>query len=114
MYPRNEKALILQGRLDPSKRSFDYERGWPSYYDIHSRMNSAGIRGAQIFIRKLALNSSDFALSECAVHPLWCVTKVSGLASTENTFYEHLSKRSVNIELQKCTVIAIYFVRARS
>jgi hypothetical protein len=43
------------------------------------------------------------------------VMRDEGLISKENVFYEHPEKmRRLHIKLQECTVIAIYFVRARS
>jgi hypothetical protein len=39
-----------------------YERGWPSYYIINARGKSVGVRGIQICVRKLTLNSSVCAL----------------------------------------------------
>ena len=53
-----------------------YERGWPSYFIVVRREKIVGVRGAQICVRKLAANASDFATSECLVFSI--VTRDNG------------------------------------
>ena len=53
-----------------------YELGWPSYYNIYYCRENVEVRVVQIFVRKLAANSSVFALFECAALPLKRVTRV--------------------------------------
>jgi len=62
------------------------ERGWPKNYNIPAGMKNVDVRKLKICVRKLAANSSDCGVSECAAFPLQRATTVVKLASTENIF----------------------------
>jgi len=47
-----------------------YEHGWPSYCNIYCSMKNVDVRVVQICVRKLAANSGDCAIFECAALPL--------------------------------------------
>jgi hypothetical protein len=50
--------------------SLGYERGWPSFFIVVRRRKNVDVRGVQICVIKLAVNSSLFAVNECAALPL--------------------------------------------
>jgi hypothetical protein len=107
--------MALAMRKMRSLACSQYERGWPRYYNIPARKKNVDVRDVQIYLYKLAANSSDCGLRIFVTFTLHCVAKVLRLARREKKFYEHPEKmRKLHIKLQECTVIAIYFSRALS
>ena len=49
---------------------FLHTRGYLSYKNILSRVKNLGVREVQICVRKLAVNTGDCAIFECAALPL--------------------------------------------
>ena len=73
------------------------------------------VRGKNVCVRKLAVNSGDCAIPKSAALLFLSVTEVVRLASRENMFLlKSWEFGKQNFKLQECAVIAINFVYARS